>query len=282
MLRFAYNTNGCTNHRLDDALDLIAEAGYPGVALTLDFPHFDPFEEDYEARAEQLAGRLADLDLALTVETSARYLLDPRERYGPTLLHPSEEGRARRVEFLRRAIRVCAICGGEAVAFSSGRPRRGVSGQDAGVWLLDGLKQVADHAAAAGVVAALEPGPGHIVATPDDFRLVRETLKQMTDAPLHLALDAGHCLVSGDREPHAAVKEFAPVLGSVQLEDMKRGVHRHLPFGQGDMDVAAVLAALEAVGYERLVAVELPHESHRADEAIPEALDWLHANLPSD
>ena len=40
-LRFAYNTNGTANHRLDDAIDLIAEAGYQGVALTLDI-HVDP------------------------------------------------------------------------------------------------------------------------------------------------------------------------------------------------------------------------------------------------
>ena len=34
-LRYAYNTNGAANHRLDDALRLIADAGYAGVALTL-------------------------------------------------------------------------------------------------------------------------------------------------------------------------------------------------------------------------------------------------------
>ena len=34
-LRFAYNTNGTANHRLDDALDLIADSGYDGVALRL-------------------------------------------------------------------------------------------------------------------------------------------------------------------------------------------------------------------------------------------------------
>ena len=282
MLRFAYNTNGLSNHRLDDALDLIAEAGYTGVALTLDFPHFDPFEGDYEAKAEALAKRLRELDLALTVETSARYLLDPRERYEPTLLHPSPDQRARRIEFLRRAIRICAACGGEAVAFAAGRPQRGVSGQDAGSWLLEGLKQVAEHAAESGVVAAMEPGPGHIIATVDDFKLVRETLKQMTDAPLHLALDTGHCLVTGEREPQKAVTEFAPVIGTVQLEDMKRGVHRHLPFGEGDMNVTAVLAALESIEYERLLTVELQHESYRAHEAVPEAIDWLHAHLPSD
>ena len=42
-LRFAYNTNGAANHRLDDAIRLIADAGYDGIALTLDHHHLDPF-----------------------------------------------------------------------------------------------------------------------------------------------------------------------------------------------------------------------------------------------
>ena len=42
-LRFGYGTNGFSNHRLDDALAVIAELGYDGVALTLDHHHLDPF-----------------------------------------------------------------------------------------------------------------------------------------------------------------------------------------------------------------------------------------------
>ena len=41
MLRYAYNTNGLQNHRLDHALELLAENGYDGVALTLDVQHLD-------------------------------------------------------------------------------------------------------------------------------------------------------------------------------------------------------------------------------------------------
>ncbi|WP_420391783.1 sugar phosphate isomerase/epimerase family protein [Acuticoccus sp.] len=282
MLRFAYNTNGCSNHRLDDALELIAEAGYQGVALTLDHHHLDPFADGYEAHAESLAKRLGELDLALVVETGARYLMDPRHKHEPTLLHPSEEGRARRIDFLARAVTVARICKAEAVSFFAGRPQRGVSQQNAGAWLLDGLAKVANLGAGANVVVALEPEPGHMVATLDDFQLVRDALKQMTDAPLALALDTGHCLVTGDREPASAVKEFAPVLGAVAIEDMRRGVHEHLPFGEGDMDVPAVLAALDEVGYEGLVSVELSRESHRAHEIIPRSMDYLLENLPSD
>ena len=55
MLRYAYNTNGLTSHRLDDALALLADCGYDGVALTLDVAHHDPFAPDLAARTPRCA-----------------------------------------------------------------------------------------------------------------------------------------------------------------------------------------------------------------------------------
>ena len=53
-LRFAYVTNGLADHRLEDALRLLADCGYDGVALTLDHVHFDPFAANLPARAARL------------------------------------------------------------------------------------------------------------------------------------------------------------------------------------------------------------------------------------
>ena len=39
-LRFGYVSNGLADHRIEDALELLAENGYSGVALTLDHIHF--------------------------------------------------------------------------------------------------------------------------------------------------------------------------------------------------------------------------------------------------
>jgi sugar phosphate isomerase/epimerase len=85
-LRYAYNTNGAAHHRLDDALALVADAGYDGVALTLDVHHLDPFAPDLPSRARALGARLRALGLGLVVETGARYLLDPRAKHEPTLV----------------------------------------------------------------------------------------------------------------------------------------------------------------------------------------------------
>jgi D-psicose/D-tagatose/L-ribulose 3-epimerase len=273
-LRFAYNTNGVANHRLDDALSLVADSGYDGVALTLDHHHLDPYAPDFDAALERFARRLRELGLGCVVETGARFLLDPRNKHEPTLVTRDPEGRARRVDFLTRALRVAAETGADAMSFWAGVPKPGVGREEAWGWLRDGVAEVVRRAEGMGAVAALEPEPGMLVETVDDYRRLKAEIPG-----LRLALDAGHCLVTGEREPEAAVREFARELGTVALEDMRRGEHIHLPFGEGDMDVPAVLAALREVGFDRLVCVELSRDAHRADTMVPAAIRHLRSLL---
>jgi sugar phosphate isomerase/epimerase len=272
-LRYAWNTNGCANHRLEDALALIAEAGYDGVALTVDWHHFDPFAPDFDRRAAALARRLKDLGLGLVVETGARYLLDPRRKHEPTLISPEPEGRRRRVDFLKRCIDLCAACGGETTSFWAGAPRPGLNAAEAWRWLQEGVYEITEYAGSVGGEVSLEPEPGMLIQTPGDWMRLAKTPGY--SGALLLALDVGHCLVTGDCDPAEAVRECAGVLGTVSIEDMRAGRHEHLPFGQGDLDVAGVLRALLEIGYQRLVCVELSRESHRAHEAIPEAIAFL-------
>lgn len=60
------------------------------------------------------------------IETGARYLLNPREKHYPTLLALSRESRARRVEFLCRAVDIASILSSETVSFWAGVPKREV------------------------------------------------------------------------------------------------------------------------------------------------------------
>ncbi len=273
-LRFAYNTNGCANHRLDDALHLISSCGYAGVALTLDHHHLDPFAPDWAAQAERLSARLRELQLGCVIETGARYLLDPRDKHEPTLVSASAEGRERRVEFLTRAIDIAGILEAEAVSFWAGVSKPRVDRDEARRWLLDGLHAVSGYAQLRGVTPAFEPEPGMLVETAAEWA-------GLGVEGLSLALDTGHCLVTQDIDPAEAVRTYADRLGTVAVEDMRRGVHEHLPFGEGDMDIPAILAALEEIGFRKLVCVELSRESPRAHLAIPESIAWLKAHEPA-
>jgi len=267
-LRFAYNTNGTAHHRLDDAIDLIAEAGYQGVALTLDIHHLDPFAEGWRPEAQRVSSRLQRLGLGSVIETGARFLLDPKAKHEPTLVSGDAAGRARRIGFLKRAVDIAAILHSEAVSFWAGVPKPGIDPAEAQGWLREGLTEIVAYAAAQNVVACLEPEPGMLIETLDDYAAL--------DLPgLKLALDTGHCLVTGERDPAVAVAEFADRIGTVAIEDMARGVHIHLPFGEGDMDVPGVLAALDAIRFDRLICVELSRESHRADLMVPVSLKYL-------
>ena len=269
-LRLAYNTNGASSHRLNDAISLIADSGYQGVALTLDHHHLDPFADDWQAEAERLGRRLEARGLGTVIETGARYLLNPREKHEPTLLAPSSEGRARRVEFLCRAIDIAFILRSETVSFWAGVPKPEVGHAQATEWLHEGITAVCDHAGERGVPVSLEPEPGMLVETAEEYLAVAKQ-----HPTLRLALDTGHCLVTRDIEPDAAVRLYADRLGTVAIEDMRYGDHTHLPFGEGDMDVRAVVDALHEVAFAGLVCVEYSRESPRAHVAIPEAATYL-------
>lgn len=269
-LRYAYNTNGLTSHRLDDALALLADHGYDGVALTLDVAHHDPFAPDLAGRTAALAERLRGLGLGSVVETGARFLLDPRRKHHPTLVSADADDRARRVAFLRLCVDVAADLGSEAVSFWAGVPAGGLDRDEAWTWLVEGVAAVAEHAIDRRVTVAVEPEPGMLVDDCDDWMRLALDIPDVT-----LALDTGHCIVSGRWSPEDAVREFAPLLGAVAVEDMPRGRHEHRAPGEGDMDLPAVLGALRAVGHRGLVSVELSRDSHRADQLVPSTIAAL-------
>ena len=60
-----------------------------------------------------------------------------------------------------------------------------------------------------------------------------------------------------------------------------RGVHEHLDFGEGELDVGAALGALTEVGFRGLVAVELSRHAHAAHETVPRAIAHLRAHEPA-
>ncbi|MFF7394296.1 sugar phosphate isomerase/epimerase family protein [Streptomyces scabiei] len=272
-LRLGYGTNGLTDLRLDDALALLADLGYDGVGLTLDHMHLDPLAPHLTARTRRVRQRLDALGLGVSVETGARYVLDPRRKHGPSLLDEDKDARWARVRLLIRAVRVAAGLGAHAVHLFSGALPGGVDPGTGFTRLADALAPVLEAAEEAGVPLAVEPEPGHLLADLAGFHRLRTELGD--PGALGLTLDIGHCQCLEPLSPQECVRQSAPWLKHVQIEDMRRGVHEHLPFGQGEIDFPPVLRALEDSGYQGLTVVELPRHSHAGPALAAHSLDFL-------
>jgi L-ribulose-5-phosphate 3-epimerase len=272
--RYGYNTNGFAHHRLEDALRVIADLGYEGCALTLDHAHLDPFAPDIHDTVARIAALGGGLRLSLVVETGARFLLDPRRKHEPTFLSDDADGRARRRDFIARAIAIATDLGARVVSLWSGVGPTGAARDVCWARLVEGMEAVVRRAEAADIALGFEPEPSMLVENVGDFLELRAAV----DSPaLGLTLDLGHCLLTEPDPPEEVIRRVAPILTNVHAEDMRRPTHEHLAFGLGEMHYPPILAALRDIAYDGLVGVELSRDSHRAPEVAKAALAYLRA-----
>jgi L-ribulose-5-phosphate 3-epimerase len=271
-----YNTNGFAHHRLEDALTILARLGYRSVALTLDHHALNPYDPDTPGRLPAVRHLLGELGLRVVVETGARFLLDPWHKHQPTLLSAAPEGRARRLDFLCRAVDVAHALGADAVSFWSGTADEAAPDAVLMDRLVEGCRRLCDHAAGRGVRLAFEPEPGMFIDTMARFAELHDRVRHPS---FGLTLDVGHlhCLGEVPAGPH--LRRWRERLWNVHIEDMRRGVHDHLMFGEGEVDFGEVLGALAEVGYAGGVHVELSRHSHDAVETARRALAFLQKAL---
>jgi sugar phosphate isomerase/epimerase len=267
-----YNTNGFAHHDPFAALKILAEIGYQSVALTLDHGPLNPFASDWPHHLARLKSDLKRLNLRSTIETGARFLLDPRHKHEPTLISPTEAQRERRIDFLKRAVDAAAFLDSDCVSLWSGVRRDAASDEDVLERLSDSLRVVLRHATNSGVTLGFEPEPGMFIDTLKSFH----RLLQWIDAPhLELTLDVGHLWCQGELPIADYIARWGPRIVNVHIEDMRAGVHEHLMFGEGEMRFAPIIDALAKVGYRGPLHVELSRHSHMAPEAARKSYDFL-------
>jgi L-ribulose-5-phosphate 3-epimerase len=262
-----YNTNGLAHHRLIDALLLLADEGYQGVGLTLDAGALDPYIEPSQFRRELQTVRsvLDKGKMRRVVETGARFLLNPRQKHDPTLMDPDPDRRAIRIDFLKRAIDVAADLQAEAMSFWSGILPDIVAEEAALERLVEALRPVLEHAEMRQIRLAFEPEPGMFIDTFARFQKLDDRIRH----PLFdLTVDLGHVHCIESLGVSDSVRAWGPRIANIHIEDMTRGVHEHLMFGEGTMDFPPVFQALREIGYNGGVFVELSRHSHMGVEAV--------------
>ena len=258
-----YNTNGFAHHKIEDALQIIAELGYRSVAFTLDYNTLDPFASNAVDRARELGKISQDLCLNVVIETGARFLLDARKKHQPTLISKLGTDRKKRADFLLRCAELGNKMGSNILSFWSGKPD--FEAPDDAYWelLIEQCGFIRRQVENSGMKIAFEPEPGMFIDTMDKF----EKLYKAINMPgFGLTLDIGHLECMNEMPLMTHLEKWGSVLWNIHLEDMRRGVHDHLPPGEGSIDFAKVFEGLDKIKYKGGVHWELSRHSHDAVE----------------
>jgi sugar phosphate isomerase/epimerase len=116
------------------------------------------------------------------------------------------------------------------------------------------LKPVVEHAEKEQVMLLVEPEPDLLIETADQYL---EFASKISSPYLGLNFDIGHAYCVKD-EPPATIRRLGKLIRHVHLEDIApTRVHHHMIPGEGAIDFAATLKALQDVSYEGWVTIEL-------------------------
>ena len=267
-----YNTNGFAHHKIEDALQILAELGYRSIAFTLDYNTVEPFAANAIARARELGKMAQDLGLNLVIETGARFLLDPRRKHQPTLISKQASDRKKRVDFLLRCAELGLAMGSNTLSFWSGKPDFEAAEDSYWQLLIEQCIEISKQVENSGMKIAFEPEPGMFIDTMDKFEQLH---KAILHSKFGLTLDIGHleCMNEMPLLPH--LEKWSSVLWNIHLEDMRLGVHDHLPPGEGSIDFGKVFAGLNEIKYEGGVHWELSRHSHDAVETARKCRQFM-------
>lgn len=272
-----YNTNGYAHHRLEDAVDVLANQGYRAIALTADYHTIDPMSKYWRDRASRFRKHLRDLRLRAVVETGARYILDPSRKHYPTLLDLDRHKALDRLHFLEACIEVAVEIDEAIVSFWSGVAPEGAIPKVLMARLAESCKRLCDFAGDRKVRLAFEPEPGMFIDTMEKYA---ELAGMVNHPQFGLTIDIGHLQCNGELPISQHLKQWKDVLWNIHIEDARRGAHEHLMFGEGEIDFKDVFDALKEIGYSRGVYVELSRHSHNAVETSRKAYEFLTPYLP--
>jgi sugar phosphate isomerase/epimerase len=262
-MKLAYNSNGWRGRSLEATVETLARLGYDAIEITPQHDQFAP-ESWSQAEAERISNVVAASGLSISnLHAGAGDLLGADIAHEPSLISLSAGDRARRLDLNRRAIDFAAALGTDLVCFTSGPLPPLASVSDSWQRLADGTMECLAHATPRGIRIAIEPEPELLIRSSLDFLQLYRRLG--CPAGLGLNLDIGHAQVTYEDTP-AVIREFAPLLWHVHVEDIAGRVHKHLIPGQGQVDFHGIGKALTAIGYTGAASIELMDHSAQAED----------------
>jgi sugar phosphate isomerase/epimerase len=275
MIKLAFSTNAYLRFPFAEAAGRIKALGYEGLELMADVPHAWPAGLLPEAKKGIREAMAANGLVFSNVNAfMMNAIADRRQPYWfPSFIDPEPNYRQVRIDHTRRALSLCAELGAPHITTEPGGPiAEGQTRRQAIDLFVEALKPLAEHAHDCGVLLLIEPEPGLLLETTDQYL---EVAGRLNAPSVGLNFDVGHAFCVKEDLP-AAIAKLAPQIRHYHVEDISaERVHHHLVPGTGAIDFATVFRAIKRTGYDGWVTVELYPFVEDPDAAAREAFRVL-------
>lgn len=262
--KLSFSTNAFKKNTLEEAVEIIANAGYEGVEIMADVPHAYPLHMD--GRRIDVLRALLDKNGLAVANMNAFTFFGEGDTYHPSWLEPDGNLREKRIRHTLDCIELAAALNCPGISLEPGGPLpEGMSYEEGLDLFCDGLRAVLPSARDKNIKLLVEPEPGLLLDRPEH---IRDLLARSNDPLIGINCDVGHMYCVG-ADPVEVVREFAEHIGHFHFEDIAASrEHFHLPPGKGAIDFAPILAAIDEIKYDGFITVELyPFEDNAAEVA---------------
>ena len=256
-MKLAFSTNAFSRMSLTRAIHEIAAAGYAGVEILADKPHWYP---DTFVAAEALAIRrqLEKRDIRISnINANCTFGFwrhaPPEPFFEPSLISPQPALRAARKKMILNTLTFAHAVGAENISITSGKALPTMPPEKAMAQLINSLKPILEVAEKLNIRIGIECEPMLFIEWATELR---ELIDHLKSPMLGANLDIGHSVVLGEKIP-AILKLLRGRIWNCHIEDIPGRKHYHLIPGEGSMNWSALKKALIAINYDRFLTVEL-------------------------
>jgi sugar phosphate isomerase/epimerase len=270
-MKLAFSTNAFKRYSLEDSVREIAKIGYEGVEILCDVPHaYPPSFGDHQARS--LKNTLSSCNMQIS-NLNAFTLYAVGDVYHPSWIEEDKHAREVRMQHTTDCIRLAKKIGAKHISTEPGGPAPpSADPRYLQKIFLAGLARVAKVAEEEGVQVLVEPEPGLLI---ENSRQFKGFMKNINSDHIGLNFDIGHFYCVNE-DPEKLVHELSDYIGHFHLADIAGSrVHNHLIPGRGSIDFRPVLDAMDDIGYDGFVTVELYPYQENPVQAAKEAYDYL-------
>lgn len=222
MIRLSYSTFGLTKLTLSEAIDAVAQAGYSGIELSFHRDQFNPFDLTDDS-LDAVQRSLKATGLVPACVATASHFFTPSRPHEPSLMALDTAGRKRRIDLVKRGIRVARRLGVKLVTFGSGFVReehvRHPSVDPQGL-LVDSIREcLREIGDGDDITLLIEPEPGMFVETLDQGLAL---IKAVGSKRFALHIDICHAYCS-EADYLGALTKAAPYARYLHISDARRG-----------------------------------------------------------